>query len=114
MSTANRNITDKQTPYPAPESFYGPGKFYTVESVEHAEKLHSRSTRADFEVTLTTPGEWNGGFKKPKSTRTCIVCGEEFAPTGYKAVTCGPACSRERKRQTSDAWYQRSKKAVAS
>jgi hypothetical protein len=39
-------------------------------------------------------------------SRDCVVCGEQFEiiPHRGMAITCGPACGKERRRQTKKVW----------
>lgn len=42
--------------------------------------------------------------KRFKRNKPCAVCGVLFPPAGA-AITCGPECSAERKRQRERAWF---------
>lgn len=49
--------------------------------------------------------------KKPLPERLCIICGKAFLPKVPQELTCGPECSRERKRQTEKENRLRRKRA---
>ena len=130
IMTANANITDERTPFPAP-TYYGADefghstKFYKPEWVEHAQRLHDGRKSDNPDVSafkLATP---NVGIRivpftgdpaqiPTKGKKACSECGELFTPIVAKQITCSPACSTKRNRDQKLAYYHRQKSKVTA
>ena len=127
--TANINITDEPTPYPAP-TYYGcdafghPTKFYKPEWVEHARQLHDgrkgdNPDKPEFQLQQgpvafrIVPFDGDVASIPVKGKKTCVVCGEPFTPIVGKQLTCGMRCSYERSKQVKRAYNEKQKAKVS-
>ena len=39
------------------------------------------------------------------NNKTCVICGKEYQTTAPNTLTCSPACTATRHRQTTQAYY---------